>query len=158
MENEWTKTFGVFLGYIFHWTIWFREISSESVFFISATKQSYSRKCCHDFGLWWQWGLCFVCFVFCGAVPCQTKEELICDPADVEANIPGNFRRGNAVIATRSLVRWQVLAVWPEQDLTKWLTRPPGGGNSNILYFHPYWREDSHFDYIIFFKGVETTN
>lgn len=30
-------------------------------------------------------------------------EELICDPADVEANIPGNFRRGNAVIATRDL-------------------------------------------------------
>ena len=25
----------------------------------------------------------------------------MCDPSDVEANIPGNFRRGNAVIATR---------------------------------------------------------
>lgn len=30
-------------------------------------------------------------------------EEVMCDPADVEANIPGNFRRGNAVIATRDL-------------------------------------------------------
>ncbi|CAJ1405260.1 unnamed protein product [Effrenium voratum] len=30
-------------------------------------------------------------------------EELICDPSDVETNIPGNYRRGNAVIATRDL-------------------------------------------------------
>lgn len=30
-------------------------------------------------------------------------EEVVCDPGDVEANIPGNFRRGNAVIATRDL-------------------------------------------------------
>lgn len=30
-------------------------------------------------------------------------EEVVCDPGDVEANIPGNFRRGNAVVATRDL-------------------------------------------------------
>ncbi|CAK9051216.1 RING-type domain-containing protein [Durusdinium trenchii] len=30
-------------------------------------------------------------------------EELVCDPQDVESSIPGNFRRGNAVIATRDL-------------------------------------------------------
>ena len=31
------------------------------------------------------------------------KEEMICNPSDVESSIPGNFRRGNAVIATRDL-------------------------------------------------------
>ena len=32
------------------------------------------------------------------------------------------------------------------------------GGNSNIFSFHPLFGEDFQFDYIIFFKGVETTN
>ena len=31
-----------------------------------------------------------------------------------------------------------------------------GGGNSNILYFHPYYGEDSHFDYY-FSKGLKPT-
>ena len=129
------------------------EKSVQNLCVIYATKQCYSRKCCHDFAFDDKWGLCFVCFVFWGAAPCQTKEELICDPADVEANIPGNFRRGNAVIATRSLVTgkcWQL-------DLSKiWQNDKLGGGNSNILYFHPYWGRFPFW--LICFKGVETTN
>lgn len=31
------------------------------------------------------------------------EDELVVDPCDVETSIPGNFRRGNAVIATRDL-------------------------------------------------------
>ena len=27
-----------------------------------------------------------------------------------------------------------------------------GGGNSNIFYFHPYYGEDSHFDYCNIFQ------
>ncbi|CAE7618662.1 unnamed protein product, partial [Symbiodinium pilosum] len=30
-------------------------------------------------------------------------EEIACDPVDIETNIPGNFRRGNAIVATRDL-------------------------------------------------------
>ena len=30
----------------------------------------------------------------------------------------------------------------------------PGGGNSNIFYFHPLPGEDSHFDFCIFFRWV----
>lgn len=30
-------------------------------------------------------------------------EEVACDPVDIETNIPGNFRRGNAIVATRDL-------------------------------------------------------
>lgn len=33
----------------------------------------------------------------------DTVEEIVCEPDDVETSIPGNFRRGNAVIATRDL-------------------------------------------------------
>jgi len=33
----------------------------------------------------------------------EQVEELACDPVDIETNIPGNFRRGNAIIATRDL-------------------------------------------------------
>ena len=34
-----------------------------------------------------------------------------------------------------------------------------GGGNSKIFYFHPEpWGNDCHFDYVIFFRWVETTN
>lgn len=90
-------------------------------------------ECCHDFAFDDNGGFVrFACFFLGG--PCQTKEELICDPADVEANIPGNFRRGNAVIATRSLVQ-QVLAVGPEQDVQN----DSLGGGSKYSYLHPYW-------------------
>ena len=32
------------------------------------------------------------------------------------------------------------------------------GGGFKHFVFSPLFGEDSHFDYIIFFKGVETTN
>ncbi|CAE8740578.1 unnamed protein product, partial [Polarella glacialis] len=38
-------------------------------------------------------------------MPCDQEpvEEMVCEPDDVETSIPGNFKRGNAVIATRDL-------------------------------------------------------
>ena len=48
-----------------------------------------------------------------------------------------------------------------EEALTGWRVKLEtlGGGNSNILYFHPEnWGRWTHFDEHIFFKRVETTN
>ena len=124
VENEWTKTCGVFLGYIFHWTIWFREISSEFV--------------CH---------LCHQA-IFGG----KPRRNSFATRPTSKPTSPAIF--GGVVRSSRPVPRcWKVLAVRPEQDLTKWLTR--WWFQLFCIFTHiwgrfPFW--------LIFFEGVETTN
>ena len=47
------------------------------------------------------WMMCAA--LMCCVSPDCCQEEVACDPVDIETNIPGNFRRGNAIVATRDL-------------------------------------------------------
>ena len=148
VENEWTKTCGVFLGYIFHWTIWFREISSEFVCHLCHQAKLQSQM------LPWLWPLMTMgaLFRFASFFGGKPRRNSFATRPTSKPTSPAIF--GGVMRSSRPVPRcWKVLAVRPEQDLTKWLTR--WWFQIFCIFTHiwgrfPFW--------LIFFEGVETTN